>query len=86
MAPVQLRGVYVPLITPFAGDGSVAIDAIERLAHEYLDAGVAGIVALGTTGEASALDADEKRAVIDACAYDVIRPAINDPVKPVGGG
>jgi 4-hydroxy-tetrahydrodipicolinate synthase len=68
MAPVQLRGVYVPLITPFAGDGGVAIDAIERLAHEYLDAGVAGIVALGTTGEASALDADEKRAVIDACA------------------
>jgi 4-hydroxy-tetrahydrodipicolinate synthase len=60
--------VYVPLITPFASDGSVALDAIERLVREYLDAGCAGIVALGTTGETSALDAVEQRAVIDLCA------------------
>lgn len=63
-----LEGVYVPLITPFAADGSVALDAVERLCTEYLDAGSAGIVALGTTGESSALDASEQRAVIDACA------------------
>ena len=62
------EGVYVALITPFAADGSVALDAVERLSHEYLDAGCAGIVALGTTGEAPALDADEQRAVVDACA------------------
>ena len=61
-----LEGVYVPLITPFAADGSVALDAVERLCHEYLDAGCAGIVALGTTGESPALDADEQHAVIDA--------------------
>jgi len=60
--------VYLPLITPFAADGSVALDAIERLCHEYLEAGSAGIVALGTTGESSALDADEQHAVIDACS------------------
>jgi 4-hydroxy-tetrahydrodipicolinate synthase len=65
---VQLRGVYIPLITPFAADGSVALDAVTLLCHEYLDAGAAGIVALGTTGEATSLTADEKRAVIDACA------------------
>jgi 4-hydroxy-tetrahydrodipicolinate synthase len=63
-----LEGIYVPLITPVATDGSVALDAVERLCHEYLDAGSAGIVALGTTGEASALDANEQRAVIDASA------------------
>jgi 4-hydroxy-tetrahydrodipicolinate synthase len=63
-----LEGIYVPLITPFAADGSVALDAVERLCEEYLDAGSAGIVALGTTGESSALDAGEQRAVIDACA------------------
>ncbi len=63
-----LEGVYVPLITPFAADGSVALDAVEGLCHEYLEAGSAGIVALGTTGESSALDASEQRAVIDACA------------------
>jgi 4-hydroxy-tetrahydrodipicolinate synthase len=64
----NLRGVYIPIITPFAADGSVAIDALERLCDEYLDAGAAGIVALGTTGESTALDADEKHAVIDACS------------------
>jgi 4-hydroxy-tetrahydrodipicolinate synthase len=63
-----LEGVYVPLITPFASDGSVALDAVAQLCREYLDAGCAGIVALGTTGESSALDATEQRAVIDACA------------------
>jgi 4-hydroxy-tetrahydrodipicolinate synthase len=65
---LQLRGVYIPLITPFAADGSVAVDAVTLLCHEYLDAGAAGIVALGTTGEATSLSAEEKRAVIDACA------------------
>jgi 4-hydroxy-tetrahydrodipicolinate synthase len=65
---VSLRGVYIPLITPFAADGSVALDAIERLAHEYLDAGCAGLVPLGTTGESSSLDADEKRAVLEVCS------------------
>jgi 4-hydroxy-tetrahydrodipicolinate synthase len=63
-----LEGVYVPVITPFAPDGSVALDAVEQLCRDYLDAGCAGIVALGTTGESSALDAAEQRAVIDACA------------------
>jgi 4-hydroxy-tetrahydrodipicolinate synthase len=65
---MSLRGVYIPLITPFAADGSVALDAIDRLCREYLDAGAAGIVALGTTGESTSLDADEKRAVIETCA------------------
>ena len=41
--------------------------AIERLCNEYLAAGVNGIVALGTTGESSALDAAEQQLVIDTC-------------------
>src|SRR5882724_7494881 len=65
---LDLRGVWIPLITPFAVDGSVDGGAIERLCGEYLDAGVAGIVALGTTGEPTALDESEKHAVVDAVA------------------
>ena len=65
---LHLHGVWVPLITPFDKSGAVDIEAIERLCAEYLADGVAGIVALGTTGEAPTLDADEKRAVIDACS------------------
>lgn len=66
--PLPLHGVLVPLITPFDADDGVAGPALEALAHEVLDAGATGIVALGTTGEAAALDAAEKHAVIDVCA------------------
>jgi len=62
---LDLRGVWVPLITPFDAAGAVDVAAIERLCGEYLGAGVTGIVALGTTGEASSLDDAEKRTVID---------------------
>jgi 4-hydroxy-tetrahydrodipicolinate synthase len=65
---LDLRGVWVPLITPFAVDGSVDLDAVERLCTEMLDAGVAGILALGTTGEPTAMTESEKRAVVDTCA------------------
>ncbi len=63
---LDLRGVWVPLITPFDAQGAVDVGAIKRLCHEYSTAGVSGIVALGTTGEASSLSAGEKKTVIDA--------------------
>jgi 4-hydroxy-tetrahydrodipicolinate synthase len=65
---LDLRGVWVPLVTPFDRRDRVDVDAIERLCHEYLQAGARGIVALGTTGESTALDAKEKHAVVDACS------------------
>jgi 4-hydroxy-tetrahydrodipicolinate synthase len=63
-----LRGVYVAAVTPFGRDGEVALEALEALVHGFLDAGAAGIVALGTTGESAALEKEEKQAVIDVCA------------------
>ena len=63
-----LEGVFVPLITPFDEAGRVDVACLERLAAEFLDAGAAGIVALGTTGEASALDGAERGQVVAACA------------------
>jgi len=72
-ADLDLAGVYVPLVTPFASDGSVALDAVRELCEGLLDAGVAGIVPLGTTGEVSMLDAAERAAVIAACS-DVCAP------------
>lgn len=65
---LDLHGLWVPLITPFDASGAVDVEAIERLCGEYLADGVAGIVALGTTGEAPALDAEEKQAAIAACS------------------
>jgi 4-hydroxy-tetrahydrodipicolinate synthase len=63
-----LRGIFVPLITPFAADGTIAAGALEALVHEALDAGATGIVALGTTAEAATLDTAEKHTVLDVCA------------------
>ena len=63
-----LQGVFVPLVTPFDEAGRVDVGCVERLATEVLDAGAAGIVALGTTGEASALDDSERGQVVTACA------------------
>jgi 4-hydroxy-tetrahydrodipicolinate synthase len=63
-----LRGLYVPLITPFTADGELATGSLEKLAYAVLDAGAAGLVALGTTGEAATLTTGERRAVMDACA------------------
>lgn len=64
----MLTGIYVPLITPFTTSGEVALDAVEKLAHHVLDEGATGLVALGTTAEAAALSAAERRQVIEVCA------------------
>ena len=56
-------GIWVPLITPFA-DGAVDHTALRALVRRYADAGIAGIVALGTTGEPAALDAAEQDGVL----------------------
>src|ERR1700733_15200895 len=64
----SLQGLYIPLITPFTEEGSLAADALEKLAHAVIDDGAAGLVALGTTGESPALTAAERRAVLDICA------------------
>ncbi|MFD9263676.1 dihydrodipicolinate synthase family protein, partial [Streptomyces sp. NPDC059538] len=55
-----LQGIHVPLVTPFTRTGEVAAEALEALAHEVLDAGATGIVALGTTAEAACLEEAER--------------------------
>lgn len=64
----MLRGIHVPLVTPFTSAGEVAVDTLEKLAHQMLDEGAAGLVALGTTGEVAALDPEERAQVIETCA------------------
>lgn len=56
-------GIWVPLVTPFA-DGAVDHAALRALVRRYAGAGIAGLVALGTTGEPATLDAAEQDAVL----------------------
>jgi 4-hydroxy-tetrahydrodipicolinate synthase len=62
---MELTGIFVPLITPFDDAGAVALDALDRLANEVLDAGARGIVALGTTGEPGSLTSAEQKEIAD---------------------
>jgi 4-hydroxy-tetrahydrodipicolinate synthase len=61
---MKLTGLYVPLITPFDESGGIAFDALETLAHQILDGGARGLVALGTTAEPSALTEHERESVL----------------------
>src|SRR3989440_4403446 len=62
------RGVFVPLVTPFAEDDTVDLEALEQLAAAVLDDGAAGVVALATTGEPTSLTGAERDAVVATCA------------------
>jgi 4-hydroxy-tetrahydrodipicolinate synthase len=59
----DFSGIWIPLITPFA-DGAVDHTALRALVRRYAQAGVAGLVALGTTGEPATLDTAEQNAVL----------------------
>ncbi|WP_089295833.1 dihydrodipicolinate synthase family protein [Actinoplanes regularis] len=61
---MELTGVFVPMITPFDESGAVAYPALESLAHQILEAGATGLVALGTTGEPSALTPGEQHDIL----------------------
>ena len=80
---VDLRGLWVPVVTPLSQDGDVDVTALDRLARRLLADGSAGLVALGTTGEPATLRSDERRRVIETCAH-----ACADASKPliVGAG
>ncbi len=61
---MKLEGVYTALVTPMAADGALDEKALRRLVDMQVEAGVAGLVPVGTTGESPTLDGDECKQVI----------------------
>ncbi len=64
MREKKLRGVFTAIVTPFDREGDIAWPALERLVERQVEAGVAGIVPCGTTGESPTLEEDEALEVI----------------------
>ena len=64
----MFHGIYVPVVTPFHSDGSLDLASLTKLCERLVADGIAGLLPLGTTGEASALDASERALVIETCA------------------
>jgi len=59
-----LHGIFPPITTPFYPDGNVYFKKLEANVERYSKTPVAGIVALGSTGEAIYLSDQERRDVL----------------------
>ena len=67
-----LHGIFPPITTPFYPDGRLYLKKLEHNVERYSKTPIAGIVVLGSTGEAIALSDDERREVLktarESCA------------------
>jgi 4-hydroxy-2-oxoglutarate aldolase len=62
-AVMNLHGIFAPLTTPFADDGSLALDHLRDNVTSYNSSALGGYVATGSTGEAVLLSRAEIEAV-----------------------
>ena len=66
--PTAIRGAITPLVTPFAADGSLDLEAIPRLIDWQLEHGSHGISVGGSTGEPTSMTIAERITVMRAAA------------------
>ncbi len=59
-------GVYPAMCTPFAEDGSIDFETLREDARRLEDAGVDGLVPMGSTGESATVSHDEHVEVVEA--------------------
>jgi dihydrodipicolinate synthase/N-acetylneuraminate lyase len=67
-----LHGLFVPLTTPFYPDGKLYFRKLEQNVERYSRAPLAGIVVLGTAGEAVLLSDRERRDVLQSARSAVV--------------
>ncbi|HEX5622582.1 MAG TPA: dihydrodipicolinate synthase family protein [Solirubrobacteraceae bacterium] len=77
---MRFPGIIPAVTTPFAADGSIDVAGLESNLDALLDAGVHGVVATGTMGEAGSMSTAERRTVVDA----VVR-AVDGHVPVIAG-
>ncbi len=66
--PHRFDGVFTALVTPFTETGEIDWTAHDRLIDFQIEAGIAGLVPVGTTGEAATLSEDEAARLIERTA------------------
>jgi len=67
----MFKGTGTALITPFKADLSVDYDALKKVVHQQLDAGVDALVVIGTTGESPVIEFDERKKIISLVVEEV---------------
>jgi 4-hydroxy-tetrahydrodipicolinate synthase len=76
MTLTEFRGVYPAMTTPFHEDGSIDFETLRADARRLADAGVDGLVPVGSTGESATLTHDEHVEVVEAVVDAVDVPVI----------
>lgn len=61
---MDLSGIFPALTTPFGSDGSVSLSGLKHNIQRYNQTGVAGYVAIGSTGESVLLTSAEVEGVL----------------------
>ncbi len=69
-APAACEGVIVPVVTPFSSSGEVDTGALRAQLSWLSGRGLAGVVALGSTGEAPLVSGEERRLVYETAAAE----------------
>jgi 4-hydroxy-tetrahydrodipicolinate synthase len=62
----KFRGAFTALVTPFR-DGALDEKAFVALVRRQIDAGIHGLVPMGTTGESATVTPEEHRRVVELC-------------------
>src|SRR5687768_15732240 len=68
---MRFPGIIPAVTTPFDATGAIDFEGLADNISALLEAGVHGIVATGTMGEAGSLSAAERRSVVGAVARAV---------------
>ena len=63
---MQLSGIFPALVTPYDPAGAVSLPALQHNIHLYNQTGIAGYVALGSTGESVMLSREEADSILCA--------------------
>ena len=76
MTSARFGSVVTAMVTPFAPDGALDLDAAASVARHLADTGSDGLVVAGSTGEGSVLTDAERidlfRAVVEAVTIPVV--------------
>ncbi|MAQ81850.1 4-hydroxy-tetrahydrodipicolinate synthase [Psychromarinibacter halotolerans] len=78
----MIKGSLPALVTPFAKDGSVDLDALKRLVEWQIEQGSHGLVPVGTTGESPTLTHSEHEMVVE----EVVKAAAGRVPVVAGAG
>lgn len=82
---MNINGILVPIVTPFDNNGNVDAQKLTTLVKAFIDKGVAGIVACGTTGEYYTFSAAERELVLTTIAEAAKNKGAENKVTLIAG-